>query len=124
MFGKLPATLAVALLASPLAAADARGGRDAWAAAKGSLIITFSGVGGGDYRFHAPALGGSGGGCRSAETGYVENDSYSWSDTFVVPPTGGTSNSPVQLVGGGVVSSTEQLGSCAGAAPAASTCTE
>lgn len=91
--------------------------------AKGDLVVTFSGSGGGGYRFHQPALG-VGGSCRVADTTYTEIDSYHWIYRFVVPPTGGSSDTPVWLTAGGELSSSELLAQCAGTAAVTSTCTQ
>jgi hypothetical protein len=90
---------------------------------RGDLIVTFSGTGGGSYRFHAPAQG-SATACRSGEATYTETDSYSWSYTFVVPPTGGSSIAPVSLAGSGLLSSTELTRRCGGSAVTSTTCVQ
>lgn len=89
---------------------------------KGDLVVTFSGSGGGSYRFHAPPSG-VGSNCRVADTTYDETDSYHWGFRFVLPPTGGAST-PIQVWGGGQLSSTEQLLQCGGAAAVTSQCTQ
>jgi hypothetical protein len=93
------------------------------AAPRGDLIVTFSGTGGGSYRFHAPAQGTSNA-CRGGDATYNETDSYSWSYTFVVPPTGGTSVAPLSLGGSGLLSSTELTRRCAGSAVNTTTCVQ
>ena len=107
---------------APPALAGAAAGKDAPALAKGSLIVTFSGSGAGTYRFHQSVLGGAGFLCRQAETTFSGTDSYSWSYTFVVPPAGGRSDTPMQLAGGGALTAAEQLGRCAGVPVTTSTC--
>jgi hypothetical protein len=89
-------------------------------APRGYLIVTFSGTGGGSYRFQHP----DGAGCRDAATSYSETDSYSWSYTFVVPPTGGRSGGPLALSGAGLLSATQQSDRCGGLAPVTSGCTQ
>jgi hypothetical protein len=106
--------------ATPLASALAAS-RDTRALPKGDLVVTFSGSGGGTYKFHQPALGSRR--CRSADATYTEIDSYKWSYRFVVPPTGGTSDTPLALAGGGQLSGSEQLQQCGAAAAISSTCT-
>jgi hypothetical protein len=59
-----------------------------------------------------------------AGTTYAETDSYSWSYTFVVPPTGGRSGGPLAMSGNGLLSATQQSGRCDGAAAAPSGCTQ
>ena len=86
--------------------------------------MTFSGTGGGSYRFHQPAVGGGGSDCRVPETTYAEADTYRWSYRFVLPPGGGSSAAPSALAAGGQLSGTEQLQECAGAAAVTSTCTQ
>jgi hypothetical protein len=113
-----------ALAATPLASALAAS-KDTRALPKGDLVVTFSGSGGGTYKFHQPALGSRrAGGCRSADATYTEIDSYKWSYRFVVPPAGGTSDTPTALAGGGQLSGTEQLQQCGGEAAVTSTCTQ
>jgi hypothetical protein len=107
--------------ATPLASALAAN-RDARTLPKGDLVVTFSGSGGGTYKFHQPALGSRR--CRSADATYTEVDSYKWSYRFVVPPTGGTSDTPLALAGGGELSGSEQLQQCGAAAAISSTCTQ
>jgi hypothetical protein len=108
--------------ATPLASALAAN-RDLRTPPKGDLVVTFSGSGGGTYKFHQPALvGRRAGGCRSADATYTEVDSYKWSYRFVVSPTGGTSDTPSALAGGGLLSGSEQLQQCGAAAAVSSTC--
>ncbi len=114
---------AAAAGAAPLGALAARSGEPR-ALPKGDLVVTFSGTGGGSYRYHQPALGGSGSACRAADTTYTEIDTYHWSDRFVLPPGGGASDAPSPQAGGGQLSATEQLLQCAGTAAVTSTCTQ
>src|SRR4029077_21222218 len=80
-----------ALIAVPLStAAAARNGRPWGTSSRGDLLVTFSGGGGGAYRFREPATGGLGLACRMPDTGYAETDSYSWSFSFIVPAGGGS----------------------------------
>jgi len=104
--------------AAPVGAAAPR-----WLSPRGDLVVTFSGSGGGSYRFHDPAEG-AGAACRSADATYVESDSYSWSFTFVVPPSGGSGGAPVELSGAGQLSGSEQTLRCAGVAATTTTCTQ
>jgi hypothetical protein len=90
---------------------------------KGDLVITFSGSGGGAYRFHQPPSG-VGAGCRVADTTYGETDSYHWSFRFALSPTAVSSDVPIQVAGGGQLASTEQLLQCGGAAAVTSECTQ
>ena len=111
-----------ALAAAPLASAQAAN-RDTRSLPKGDLVVTFSGTGGGTYRFHQPApVGERRGRCRSGDTTYTEIDSYRWSYRFVVPASGGSSDLPSALAGVGQLSGTEQLRQCGGAAAVTSTC--
>jgi len=116
---------ALAALAALAAAPGAQAARVArlGPAARGDLLVSFSGAGGGSYRFHAPAVGGSAA-CRVADTTYAETDSYHWSYRFLVAPGGGSSDAPVALAAGGQLSASEQLLQCAGTAAATSTCTQ
>ncbi|MGA2757959.1 MAG: hypothetical protein ABSF58_11450 [Solirubrobacteraceae bacterium] len=121
---KLVGTLAVMaalLVSAPVALAAGR--TRATALAKGDLVVTFSGAGSGSYHFHEPAAG-AGSACKVADTTYSETDSYHWIYRFVVPPTGGISDTPVALTAEGQVSSSEQLLQCAANAAVASTCTQ
>jgi len=125
MFKRLLLILALSAAAAtaPLADAQVAHRKDGPQVAKGDLIVTFSGAGGGSYRYHEPASG-SGSACRSADTTYSEADSYRWYYRFVLPPDGGSSDSPAAVAGGGQLSATEQLLQCAGAAALTSSCTQ
>jgi len=116
----LIAIFAAAALAGGAQAATT-GGRVA--APRGDLIVTFSGTGGGSYRFHAPAQAAVNA-CRGGDVTYTETDSYSWSYTFVVPPTGGTSVAPLSLGGSGLLSSTALTRRCGGSAVNTTTCVQ
>jgi hypothetical protein len=118
------AVSAAAAGATPLASALAARGTAPRALPKGDLVVSFSGTGGGSYRFHQPPLGGDGSACRVADTSYIAIDSYRWSYRFVLPPGGGSSDAPSTLAGGGQLSGTQQLLQCAGAAAVTSTCTQ
>ena len=109
---------AALLWASPVGAASHR-----LLAPRGDLLITFSGSGGGGYRFHDPASG-AGSGCRSADTTYVESDSYTWSYTFAVPPAGGRGVAPLSSSGSGLLISTQQTARCGGTPGATTSCTQ
>jgi hypothetical protein len=113
--------MAALLVAAPpaLAAAHTRH----TALAKGDLVVTFSGAGSGSYHFHEPAVG-VGAACKVADTTYSETDSYHWIYRFVVPPTGGSSDTPIALTAEGQLSSNQQLLQCAGNAAVTSTCTQ
>jgi hypothetical protein len=128
MFRSLGWIIAVSAAAAagvaPLNSALAAGSPETRGLAKGDLVVTFSGAGGGSYRFHQPALGGGESDCRAADTTYTEVDSYRWSYRFVLPPGGGSSDTPSTLAGGGQLSGTEQLVECAGAPAVTSTCTQ
>ncbi|HVC84188.1 MAG TPA: hypothetical protein VNC12_02950 [Solirubrobacteraceae bacterium] len=115
---------AVAAGSAPLASAFTASSPDRRGLSKGDLVVTFSGSGGGGYRFHQPAVGGSGSACRVADATYSEADSYRWSYRFVLPPGGGSSDTPSTLAAGGQLSGTEQLVECAGATAVTSTCTQ
>jgi hypothetical protein len=91
---------------------------------KGDLVVTFSGGGGGGYAFHQPSVGGGGSDCRIPETTYAEADTYRWSYRFVLPPGGGSSETPWALGAGGQLSGTQQVLECAGATAVTSTCTQ
>jgi hypothetical protein len=108
----------------PLSAAQAAHPRVPLSAPRGDLLVTFSGTGGGSYRYHEPVVGGSGSSCRTAETSYTETDTYHWSYSFVLGPGGGTSDTPFSLLGGGNVSSTQQQDQCGGVAANTSVCRE
>jgi hypothetical protein len=124
MSAKLVGILALAgALLAPLPVALAAGSKRGASLAKGDLVVIFSGSGGGGYRFHEPA-DGAGSDCNVADTTYAETDSYHWSYRFVVPPAGGSSDTPFALSGGGLLSASEQLMQCAGTAAVASTCTQ
>jgi len=115
---------ALAVGSAPLASAYAVRSPDWRGLSKGDLVVTFSGSGGGSYRFHQPAVGGPGSACRAADATYSELDSYRWSYRFVLPPGGGSSDTPSMLSAGGQLSGTEQLVECAGAPAVTSTCTQ
>ena len=119
----LAIALTAAAAAAPLADAHAARRKAGPSFAKGDLIVIFSGVGGGSYRYHEPA-NAAGAACRSADTSYSEADSYRWYYRFVLPPGGGSSDSPAALAGSGQISATEQLAQCAGSAALTSTCTQ
>ena len=85
--------------------------------------MTFSGSGGGSYRFHQPGLLGAAV-CRSGDSTYAETDSYSWSYTFVVPPTGGRASAPASMTGTGLLSSVQQTRRCGGTTATTTTCTQ
>jgi hypothetical protein len=104
--------------AAPVGAAGTR-----WLAPRGDLVVTFSGSGGGSYHFHAPAEG-AGAACRAPDATYAETDSYSWSFTFVVAPSGGSGGPPAALTGVGQLTSSEQTLRCAGAPASVTTCTQ
>ncbi len=123
-FGWTIAVAAVAIGAAPLASALAARSPETRGLPKGDLVVTFSGTGGGSYRFHQPAVGGAGSACRVADATYTETDSYRWSYRFVLPPGGGSSDTPSTLAAIGQLSGTEQLVECVGAAPVTSTCTQ
>ena len=120
LVGALAVTAAL-LVSAPVAFAAAH--TRATALAKGDLVVTFSGAGSGSYHFHQPAAG-AGSACRVADTTYSETDSYHWIYRFVVPPTGGSSDTPVALSAEGQISSSEQLLQCAANAAVSSTCTQ
>src|ERR1039458_8695069 len=101
------AVSAAAAGAPPLASALAARGTEPRALPKGDLVVTFSGTGAGSYRFHQPALGGDGSACRVADTTYTEIDTYHWSYRFVLPPGGGSSDTPSTQAGGGQLSGTQ-----------------
>ncbi len=117
----IAASTATALASAPgaLASRSTRGGE----LPVGDLVVTFSGFGGGAYRFHEPPLG-AGSACRVADTTYAGIDSYHWIYRFVLPPTGGSSDAPIALSAAGQLSATEQLLQCAGSAAVTSTCTQ
>jgi hypothetical protein len=124
---KLLGIIAVSAAAAgtPLASALAANSKGAKGLPKGDLVVTFRGSGGGTYRFHQPAVGGSGASaCRVADTTYTEIDSYRWSYRFVLPPAGGSSAVPSALAASGQLSGTEQLLQCADAAVVTSNCTQ
>lgn len=124
MSRKLVATIALSVLAAvPLASALAAN-KDTRTLPKGNLVVTFSGSGGGTYRFHEPAVGERRGRCRPGGNTYTEVDSYRWSYRFVVPASGGSSDLPLTLAGVGALSGTEQLRQCAGTAALTSICTQ
>ena len=125
MTRNLLAFLVVALIAAPLSsAAAARNGRPWGTASRGDLLVTFSGGGGGAYRFHEPATGGLGLACRTPDTGYVETDSYSWSFSFIVPAGGGGSAVPVSQSASGLLGATERTATCAGTPATTGICTQ
>lgn len=125
MSRKLVGTIALSVLAAmPLASALAAG-KETRPLPKGDLLVTFSGTGGGTYRFHQSAGGADRRGrCRSGDTAYTEVDLYRWSYRFVVPAGGGSSDLPVALAGVGQLSGTEQVRPCGGTAAVTSTCTQ
>lgn len=111
----------IAALAAPLA--SAQGARvHAGAAPYGDIEVTFSGSGGGAYRYHEAPVGGSGASCRSPGQGYAESDSYSWSFSFAVAPGGGATQAPIATSGSGLLSGAEQIGACAGAPTQSGAC--
>jgi hypothetical protein len=110
----------VCAAAALIAAADVAAAGRRMLAPRGYLVVTFSGSGAGSYRFHDP----TGAPCRAAGMTYAESDSYSWSYTFVVPPTGGRSGGPLAMSGDGLLSATEQTNRCDGSATAPSGCTQ
>jgi hypothetical protein len=109
---------------APLASALAARSPETRGLPKGDLVVTFGGAGGGSYRFHQPAVGGGGSACRVPESTYTETDAYRWSYRFVLPPGGGSSDTPSALAGGGQLIGTRQLLECAGGAAVTSTCTQ
>jgi hypothetical protein len=117
----IAASTAAALASAPgaLASRSTHGGE----LPAGDLVVTFSGFGGGAYRFHEPPLG-AGSACRVADTTYSGTDAYHWIYRFALPPTGGSSDSPIALAAAGQLSATEQLLQCAGTAAVTSTCTQ
>ena len=116
--------VAGAALAAPVAGAQAGASKPVWSSfPRGDLLVIFSGTGSGDYRYHTPP-GGSAASCRTPDTAYSETDAYSWRDTFVVGPAGGTSDAPVMLAGSGQLTGAVQLGSCGATAASTSTCTQ
>jgi hypothetical protein len=116
--------LAVTAAALSGAAQAVAGGREL--APRGDLVVTFSGTGGGGYRFYQPAseTGPSSLACRAPGTTYSENDSYSWSYSFAVLPTGGGGATPLALTGTGLLSSSAQTGRCGTTPAATTTCTQ
>jgi hypothetical protein len=122
---RLVLAIALAALAAsaPLAYAHSARPKLSRTLAKGDLVVIFSGVGGGSYRYHEPASG-AGNACQRPDTTYSEADSYRWYYRFVLPPGGGTSDTPAAVAGSGQISGTEQLLQCAGAAALTSTCTQ
>jgi hypothetical protein len=117
--------IAVAVAAAtPLSSALAKRSKDSTVASKGDLVVTFSGSGGGSYRYHEPAIGGTGAGCSVADTTYTEVDSYRWRYRFVMPPGGGSSATPWSVSGGGQLSGSEQRLQCGGTAAVTSSCTQ
>lgn len=121
---KLVGTIAVmAALLVPAPSALAAAHTRAAALPKGDLVVTFSGAGGGSYRFHEPAVG-AGSACRVADTTYNETDSYHWIYRFVVPPSGGSSDTPIALSAEGQLSANQQLLQCAGNAAVTSSCSQ
>ena len=117
--------VAGAAIAAPVAGAHAGASKPVWSSfPRGDLLVTFSGTGGGDYRYHNPPAG-TAASCRTPDTSYSETDAYSWRDTFVVGPAGGTSDAPVgQLAGTGQLTGTAKLGPCGASAASTSTCTQ
>jgi hypothetical protein len=121
MSGRLIAILVGAGVLAPLSAAQAAHPRVPLTAPRGDLLVTFSGTGGGSYRYHVPMTGG-GASCRTPETTYTETDAYRWSYSFVLSPGGGTSDTPFSLLGGGSVSSAQQEDQCGALAANTSVC--
>jgi hypothetical protein len=117
------AAAAASPLPGALAAAKRRDANAPPAGARGDLVVTFAGAGGGTYRYHEPAQGAPVA-CRSPDTTYTETDSYHWSYRFLLAPSGGTSDAPFATAGGGQLSGTEQLAQCGAAAALTSTCTQ
>lgn len=113
-------TLAVA--AGPSSAVAARQ-HASTALPKGAIVVTFSGTGSGSYRFHQPA-GVTAGACRTPDTTYAETDAYHWSYRFVLPPTGGSNDTPTILAAGGLLGASTQTQACGGAPALSGTCTE
>jgi hypothetical protein len=113
-----------AAIAAPVAGAHANHSKPIWSSfPRGDLLVTFSGTGGGGYRYHQPA-GGTVVSCHSPDTSYDETDAYSWRDTFVVGPGGGTSDTPITLAGAGQLAGSVQLGPCSSSAASTSTCSQ
>lgn len=113
-----------AAIAAPAAFAAVKAAKPIWSSfPRGDLLVTFSGIGGGGYRYHDPSSG-TGALCHTPDTSYDETDSYSWRDTFVVAPAGGTSDAPITLAGTGQLSGSTQLGPCGSAAASTSLCTQ
>src|SRR5579863_7372207 len=101
-----------AAIAAPAAGASANAAKPIWSSfPRGDLLVIFSGTGGGDYRYHDPSSG-TGASCHSPDTTYDETDAYSWRDTFVVGPAGGTSDAPITLAGTGQLIGGTQVGPC------------
>ena len=116
--------VAGAAIAAPVAGAHGHRSKPIWSSfPRGDLLITFSGTGGGAYRYHSPP-DGTGASCHTPDTAYTETDTYSWRDTFVVGPAGGTSDAPITLAGAGQLSGIAQLGPCGASAASTSTCTQ
>jgi hypothetical protein len=125
MSRNLVGTIALSVLAAMPLASALGANKDTRTLPKGDLVVTFSGTGGGTYRFHQPAaVGDRRGRCRSGDTAYTEIDSYRWSYRFVVPASGGSSDLPLALAGAGQLSGTEQLRQCGGTAAVTSICTQ
>jgi hypothetical protein len=124
MFRKLLILAGAVVLLAPIAAALANRGKPVWSSfPRGDLLVTFTGTGGGGYRFHAPASG-SGASCHSPDTVYAETDAYSWRASFVVGPSGGTSDAPLTLAGAGQLTGSEQLGPCGANDATSTTCAQ
>jgi hypothetical protein len=117
------ATLAAAFALAAPAALAAHSTARATSLPRGDLVIIFSGTGAGSYHFHQPPQG-AGSACHVADTTYGETDTYRWSYRFVVPPTGGSSDTPFGLTASGQIASTEQLLQCAGDASVSTSCTQ
>jgi hypothetical protein len=115
-------TVGAALLV-PSAGALASRDKHAAGLGQGDLVVTFSGSGGGAYRFHEAAVG-AGSACRAADSTYSETDTYHWRYRFVVSPTGGSSDTPSAAVASGQLSSNEQLLQCGAAAAVTSSCAQ
>ena len=117
-------TVAGAAIAAPVAGARTSTSKPIWSSfPHGDLLVIFSGTGSGGYRYHNPP-DGTGVSCHTPDTAYAETDAYSWRDTFVVGPAGGTSDAPITLAGTGQLSGTAQLGPCGASAASTSTCTQ
>jgi len=119
---KLLLIASLAALAAPLASAQGARVHAGAAPPYGDIEVTFSGSGGGAYRYRDAAVGGSGPSCRSPQQSYTESDSYSWSFSFAVPPGGGATELPIAASGAGLLAGGERLDACAGAPAQSSAC--